>query len=99
MPDFAFRQDLWVCALVTPDRLGRPAVNLRALSAGYGTAPDGQRLEPALWRLQASVLYACLRAPDGVQEVGLFEDADGELFWFDELGAFEAAVAAARSAG
>ena len=35
MPDFAYRNDHWVCAPITTDRQGRTVFNVMALDKGY----------------------------------------------------------------
>jgi DNA-binding transcriptional regulator YdaS (Cro superfamily) len=41
MPDFAFRQDRWVCAPAASDAQGHLAINVHALKAGYLTDKGG----------------------------------------------------------
>lgn len=99
MPDFAFRQDRWVCAPAAGDAAGQLAINVHALKAGYLTDRGGNQIVPILWQRQATLLYAALSdelpADDGV--VYLFESAGGELHAFPARASFEAAVAADRT--
>ncbi len=98
MPDFAYRNEHWVCAPVTPDSRGNTAYNVHALEAGFLTDKQRQRLVTDLWRRQAAICYASLGAPGGGDTVYLFEQSDGELVIYPDAAAFQAAVAAARRA-
>lgn len=99
MPDFAFRQDRWVCAPAAADAQGRMAINVHAQQAGYLTDKAGTQIVPVLWQRQAALLYAALAdelaAEDGAAY--LVETQDGQLFAFPSAAAFEAAVAADRA--
>ncbi len=97
MPDFAFRNELWVCAPLAEDHSGQPAVNLRGLTAGYLTAPDGQSLVTELWERQAIVLYASMSDATPADHAWLFETTDGRLLSFPDADRFAAAVAADRA--
>ncbi len=96
MPDFAFRQDRWVCAPAAADAQGRLAINVHAQQAGYLTDKGGTQIVPVLWQRQAALLYAALAddlaAEDGA--VYLLETPDGQLFAFPTAAQFEAAVQA-----
>jgi hypothetical protein len=96
MPDFAFRQEHWVCAPAAADAAGRLAINVQALQAGYLLDKAGEKIVPELWRRQAALLYAGLSdeaaAADGKSWV--FETENGELIAFKDAASFEAAVAA-----
>lgn len=96
MPDFAFRQDRWVCAPAAADAGGNLAINVHALKAGYLTDRGGNTIAPVLWQRQATLLYAALAeelpADDGA--VYLFEDASGALYSFPSQAGFAAAVQA-----
>jgi PAS domain-containing protein len=96
MPDFAFRNEYWVCAPATNDTRGNIAFNAHALEAGYLTDKARKRLLPDLWRRQAAICYASLGAPGGGDTVFVFEQADGDLLVFPDAAAFHAAVAADR---
>ena len=99
MPDFAFRQDRWVCAPAAADAQGRLAINVHAQQAGYLTDKAATQIVPVLWQRQAALLYASLAeglaADDG--EVYLLETQEGPLYAFPSAAAFEAAVQADRS--
>ncbi len=96
MPDFAFRQDRWVCAPAASDAQGHLAINVHALKAGYLTDKGGNQIAPVLWQRQATLLYAALAdelaAEDGA--VYLFETQAGALHAFPSRVAFEQAVQA-----
>ncbi len=96
MPDFAFRQERWVCAPAASDAGGNLAINMHALKAGYLSDKGGSRIVPALWQRQATLLYAAL-ADDLAAEDGaayLFESVTGELYSFASRAAFTQAVQA-----
>jgi hypothetical protein len=94
MPDFAYRNEHWICAPVATDTRGNAAYNVQALEAGYLTDKQRERIIPDLWRRQAAICYASLGAPGGGETVYLFEQRDGELLVFPDEAAFRAAVAA-----
>ncbi len=96
MPDFAYRNEHWICAPVTPDTRGNTALNVQALEAGYLTDKQRQRLVTDLWRRQAAICYASLAAPGGGDTVYAFEKADGEILIFPDEAAFQAAIDADR---
>jgi hypothetical protein len=90
MPDFAFRQEHWVCAPVAADGEGRLAVNVQALRAGYLTDKAMEKVVPELWRRAATLLYASLTAEG--ERAWVFETSDGKMVSFRDQGSFEAAV-------
>ena len=94
MPDFAYRNEQWVCAPVATDTRGNAAYNVQALEAGYLTDKQRERIVPDLWRRQAAICYASLGPLGGGETVYLFEQRDGELLVFLDEAAFRAAVAA-----
>jgi hypothetical protein len=94
MPDFAFRQEHWVCAPAAADTQGRMAINVQALRAGYLTDKSYEKIIPELWRRQATLLYASLTAES--ERAFVFETAEGELIAFRDQASFEAAIAANR---
>jgi len=96
MPDFAFRNEYWVCAPVTRDTRGNAAYNVQALQAGYLTGKQHDDVVPDLWRRQAAICYASLAAPGTGNTVYAFETAAGEILVFPTAAAFHAAVAADR---
>ena len=96
MPDFAFRNERWICAPVAADSRGEAAINVHALEAGFLTDKPRARLVTELWRRQAAICYASLGAPGGGDTVYVFEAADGELIVYPDEAAFRAAIAAAR---
>ena len=98
MPDFAYRNEYWVCAPVTADPRGAAAFNVQALQAGYLTDKQREKLVIDLWRRQAVICYASLAAPGTDDTVWAFEKADGELLIFADHRSFEAAVEADRRA-
>ncbi len=97
MPDFAYRNERWVCAPATLDHRGRPAINLRALTAGYLSGPDGRAIVPDLWRHQAALVYASISDQTPATGAWLFETQDGALISFPDAARFDAAVAADRA--
>jgi hypothetical protein len=97
MPDFAFRNEYWVCAPVVNDSRGNPAYNAQALEAGYLTDKQRQKLVTDLWRRQAALCYASLAAPGTGDTVYAFEKSNGELLVFPDAAAFKAAVDKDRS--
>jgi hypothetical protein len=98
MPDFAYRNEYWVCAPVVADGRGNAAYNVHALEAGFLTDRQRERLVTDLWRRQAAICYASLAAPGGGDTVYLFEGSDGELIVYPDAASFQAAVDAARRA-
>jgi len=92
MPDFAFRNEHWVCAPATTDVHGTPAVNLSALQGGYLLDKAGDKIVPHLWQRLATLLYASLSAPPGSTPVRLLEAADGTLSTFTDADAWKAAT-------
>jgi hypothetical protein len=99
MPDFAYRNEHWVCAPVTTDQRGEVAQDWWALQAGYLTDPQRQRIVPDLWRRQAAICYASLAAPGGGNMVYAFEAEGGEISVFPDDASFKAAVDADRRRG
>lgn len=79
MPDFAFRNERWVCAPLVADASGATAVNLAALSGGYLVDKAGERPVTALWARLGTLLYASLSSGAGAEPVRLYEAADGAL--------------------
>ena len=98
MPDFAFRNEYWVCAPVTADAHGDPAYNLQALQAGYLTDKQRETIVPDLWRRQAAICYASLAAPGSGHTVYAFETTDGDVRIFPDAASFRAAVDADQRA-
>jgi hypothetical protein len=96
MPDFAYRNEYWVCAPVTTDTRGNTAYNVQALEAGFLTDKQRERLVTDLWRREAALCYASLAAPGGGDTVYAVEQADGELLVFPDAASFRAAVNADR---
>jgi hypothetical protein len=94
MPDFAFRNERWICAPVAPDRSGAQAVNLAALAGGYLLDARGERLVTGLWRRLGNLLYASLTAGPGAEPVRLHEAADGTLTIVDDAAAWQRIIAA-----
>lgn len=97
MPDFAYRNEYWVCAPVVADSRGNAAYNVHALEAGFLTDKQRDRLVTELWRREAAICYASLAAPGGGDTVYLFEGSDGALIVYPDAASFQAAVAAARA--
>jgi hypothetical protein len=98
MPDFAYRNEYWVCAPATADAGGQMAFNVQALEAGFLTDKGRDKLISELWRRQAALCYASLGAPGGGSTVYVFEQDDGELVVFPDEASFQAAVEADRAA-
>jgi hypothetical protein len=98
MPDFAFRNELWICAPVCTDVRGETAYNVSALQAGYLTDKARERLVTDLWAREAAILYASLAAPAGGDTVYLIETDDGKLHAFAERASFDAAIKAHKAA-
>lgn len=94
MPDFAFRNERWICAPVAPDRSGAQAVNLAALAGGYLLDARGERLVTGLWRRLGNLLYASLTAGPGAEPVRLHEAVDGALTIVDDAAAWQRIIAA-----
>jgi len=92
MPDFAFRNETWVCAPMAPDASGAAAINLGALAGGYLTDKAGERMITAMWRRLGALLYVSLSAGRGTEPVRLYEDADGGLRIFDDADAWARAT-------
>jgi hypothetical protein len=98
MPDFAFRNEYWVCAPATTDTRGGVAYNVQALQAGYLTDKQHKDIVPDLWRRQAAICYASLAAPGHGDTVYAFETAEGDIVIFPDAAAFRAAVEAEQRA-
>ena len=96
MPDFAYRNEHWVCAPGANDDQGTPAYNAGALEGGYLLDKAGAKLVTGLWRRLATLLYASLSAGPGAEPVRLFETHAGELRLFADGASFHAAIAADR---
>ena len=96
MPDFAFRNEHWVCAPAAADDRGTPAYNAAALEGGYLLDKGGTKVVAGLWRRLATLVYASLSAGPGAEPVRLFETRAGELRRFDDAASFQAAIAADR---
>lgn len=94
MPDFAFRNEHWVCAPVAMDIRGEAALNLRALTEGYGTDVERKSIVATLWERQAIALYASLSEETARHRAFIFEEGDGRLLSFPDRASFEAAVEA-----
>ncbi|MBI4511767.1 MAG: hypothetical protein HY698_19190 [Deltaproteobacteria bacterium] len=92
MPDFAYRNEHWVCAGVVADANGKPAYNVQALEGGYLTDKGRERLVLDLWRRAGALLHASLAAPGG-DRVYVFETEQGDLLAFPDEVTFTAAVA------
>ena len=99
MPDFAYRNERWVCAPLAPDVQGRAALNLRGITTGYLTDATGRRIVTALWERQAVVLYASLCDGVAPDHAWLVEGADGRLRSFADEASWSAAVAAIEASG
>lgn len=97
MPDFAFRNERWVCAPVALDRWDRPAINHRGLTRGYLTDASRRQLVPDLWLRQAIVLYAALSDETAQGHAWVFETESGKLLSFEDEDHFRAAVDADRA--
>jgi hypothetical protein len=93
MPDFAFRNEHWVCAPVVDAGRGQPAYNVAALEAGYGIDKARQRVVTDLWSRLALLLYAGLGVAATGAKVFVFETEGGEAVALAEAD-FEAAVKA-----
>jgi hypothetical protein len=93
MPDFAFRNEKWVCAPVAVDDNGTAAFNVMARRQGYLTDKDGN-IVPALWRRQAEILFASISEKTADGNAYIFADAKGQLFTFANQADFDAAVQA-----
>jgi hypothetical protein len=93
MPDFAYRNERWVCAPLATDVQGRAALNLRGITTGYLTDATGRRIVTALWERQAIVLYASLCDGVAADHAWLIEAADGRLRSFVDEASWSAAVA------
>jgi hypothetical protein len=93
MPDFAYRNEHWVCAPAAPDLNGTLAYNAHALEAGFLTDKSRERIIPDLWRRLGALVYASLSQP-GTGPVYLFEHEDGSLTAFEDAASFEAAIQA-----
>lgn len=98
MPDFAYRNERWICAPVATDTRGNTAYNVHALEAGYLTDKHRERIVPELWRRQAAICYASLAAPGAGDTVHLLEQPDGSLLVFPDAAALQAAIDADRQA-
>ncbi len=96
MPDFAFRNEHWVCAPAAADERGTPAYNASALQNGYLLDKGGSRVVTGLWRRLAGLVYASLSAGTGSEPVRVFEMRDGALRVFADAASFQAAIAADR---
>lgn len=92
MPDFAFRNEHWICAPATTDLQGTPCFNIAALQNGYLLDKAGEKVVSGLWRRLATLLYASLSAPAGTSVVRLHEAADGTLSTFADEAAWKAAI-------
>ena len=96
MPDFAFRNEHWVCAPGTSDEHGVAAYNASALESGYLLDKAGAKVVSGLWRRLATLIYASLSAGPGTEPVRLIETREGELRVFTDAAGFQAAIAAGR---
>ncbi|MEC9464962.1 MAG: hypothetical protein VX834_04205 [Myxococcota bacterium] len=97
MPDFAYRNDHWVSAPVTTDAQGRAAFNVMALDKGYLLRQGGNSfddIETAMWKTEATILYAALTDETAAGEAYIFETQDGKIISFDSKTDFDAAVKA-----
>lgn len=92
MPDFAYRNEHWVCAPLTPDRHGRAAINHRGLTTGYVTDPAQKSFVTTLWERQATLLYASMTDQTAPDHAWLFETQGGELLSFASEADWRAAV-------
>ncbi len=97
MPDFAFRNEHWVCAPGTTDEHGAVAYNASALESGYLLDKAGTKVVSGLWRRLAALVYASLSADPGAEPVRVIETRGGELHVFADAASFQAAIAADRS--
>jgi hypothetical protein len=93
MPDFAYRNEHWVCAPAAPDLNGTLAYNTHALESGFLTDKARERIVPEVWRRLGALVYTSLSRP-GEGPVYLFEQEDGTLIAFDDAASFEAAIQA-----
>ncbi|MEE8410119.1 MAG: hypothetical protein V3T05_10970 [Myxococcota bacterium] len=93
MPDFAYRQDHWVCAPVTLDANGDVAYNVAGATAGYLTN-KARNLITDLWQRQAAILYSSLSDATAENKAYVFENQEGHLVSFADSETFDAAVAA-----
>lgn len=92
MPDFAFRNEHWVCAPATVDLQGTPCFNIAALQGGYLLDKAGEKVVAGLWKRLATVLYASLSAPTGTSIVRVFEAADGTLTTYADEASWKQAI-------
>lgn len=92
MPDFAFRQEHWVCAPATTDLQGKPCYNISALQGGYLLDKAGEKVVAGLWRRLATLLYASLSAPSGATVARVYEAADGTLTTYADEASWKAAI-------
>lgn len=93
MPDFAYRNEHWVCAPAALDVNGDVAYNVQALESGYLTDKSREQIVDEVWRRLGALVYASLRQP-GAGKAWVFEREDGTLIAFDDEASFEAAVRA-----
>ena len=96
MPDFAFRHDEWVMAPMALDDQGRPAINSRALEAGYLLDSAG-RLDTAVWSELGRVLYAALSDETRAEGALLFVDEAGRTLSFNDDQDYHRAIEADRA--
>ncbi|HVV87094.1 MAG TPA: hypothetical protein VHE35_28840 [Kofleriaceae bacterium] len=96
MPDFAFRNEHWVCGPGATDEHGTAAYNASAMDDGYLLDKSGNRVVTGLWRRLAALVYASLSAGPGTEPVRVFETREGELRVFADGPSFQAAIAADR---
>jgi hypothetical protein len=96
MPDFAFRNEHWVCAPAAAAEDGTPAYNASALDGGYLVDKSRKKVVSGLWRRLATLVYASLSAGPGAEPVRLFETREGELLLFTDGASFQAAIVADR---
>ena len=97
MPDFAYRNEHWVCAPVTTDVRGRAAFNISAMNKGYLMSEDGRGfgdVQTGMWERMATVLYGALTDETAEGHAYLFEKLDGSIVSFESKDAFEEAVEA-----
>jgi hypothetical protein len=94
MPDFAFRNEHWVCAPVALDKTGNVAYNISALNAGYLTDKTRAKIVPGLWEKQAAILFAALSDKTAPAGAYVFETTEGHLVSFDSKAEFDLAIAA-----
>lgn len=92
MPDFAFRNEHWVCAPATTDQRGTPSFNLAALQGGYLLDKSGEYIVSGLWHRLATIVYASLSSPKSTEPVRLYEAADGTLSIYDDAAAWAEAT-------